>query len=217
MTGRRRALVIGVKTFGEGLNEIPSAVNDVQVMKKVLEEKGGFEVTKKENPNRDEMEVIISNFFQSSQKSDTLFVYISSHGLINKSERFYIAASNTSYDKNTQNISGAIDARYLHDEIKNSPSNSQVWLLDLCYASAFVSGFTKGLENSVVQQLLNQAENEKSISKGVSSDNPVEINQSQQSNQEGLVIITSSAMDQKSYLMKDDSNLSICTYYAIEA
>ena len=213
MESRRSALIIGVKTFGEGLDEIPSALNDARAMKKVLEEKGGFEVTKEENCNRDEMEKVINNFFNNSQRSDTLFVYISSHGLTDQKGRFHIATSNTSYDKDTKTIFGAFDARALHDKIKDCPSNSQVWLLDLCHSGAFVRGYSKGdndsAENLLIQQLLNQEHSGAAISKGVNSDVSVEIKQ-----KEGLVIIASSAMDQKSYLMKDNSNLSICTYYA---
>ena len=41
---RRRALLIGITIFGEGLDNFSPTLEDVQVMKKCLEEKGGFEV-----------------------------------------------------------------------------------------------------------------------------------------------------------------------------
>ena len=55
--------------------------------------------------------------------------------------------------------------------------------------------------------MLNQKQRYQAISKGISSDNSVEIQQ-----KEGLVIITSSAGDQKSYFMENQSDLSIFTY-----
>ena len=210
---RRRALLIGITTFGEGLYDFLPKLEDVQVMKKCLEEKGGFKVIEEEDLNRTDMESVIYNFFDESQKSDTLLIYISSHGLTDEEGTFYIATSDTSYDRNRERIIGAIKASDLHPEIKNCPSNSQVWLLDLCYSGAFLRGYSKGKndspENLLIQQLLNQKPRDKAISKGINLDNSVEIKQ-----KEGLVIIASSAGDQKSYFMQNKSDLSIFTYYA---
>ena len=210
---RRRALLIGITIFGEGLDNFSPTLEDVQVMKKCLEEKGGFEVILEENLDRKDMEYVINKFFYESQKSDTLLIYVSSHGITDAEGTFYIATSDTSYDRDTEIITGAIEASYFHRQIKNCTSNSQVWLLDLCYSGAFVRGYSKGkndsAENLLIQQLLNQKQRYQAISKGISSDNSVEIQQ-----KEGLVIITSSAGDQKSYFMENQSDLSIFTYYA---
>ncbi|MDE5087486.1 MAG: caspase family protein, partial [Trichodesmium sp. St16_bin2-tuft] len=90
---RRRALLIGITIFGEGLDNFSSTLEDVQVMKKCLEEKGGFEVIKEENLDRKDMEYVINKFFYESQKSDTLLIYVSSHGITDAEGTFYIATS----------------------------------------------------------------------------------------------------------------------------
>ena len=109
---RRRALLIGITIFGEGLDNFSPTLEDVQVMKKCLEEKGGFEVILEENLDRKDMEYVINKFFYESQKSDTLLIYVSSHGITDAEGTFYIATSDTSYDRDTEIITGAIEASY---------------------------------------------------------------------------------------------------------
>ena len=67
---RRRALLIGITIFGEGLDNFSPTLEDVQVMKKCLEEKGGFEVIQEENLDRKDMEYVIYDFFDESQTTE---------------------------------------------------------------------------------------------------------------------------------------------------
>ena len=169
---------------------LPSAVEDIKAMQRVLQEKGEFEVTTLANPKPYEMQSEIDRLFANRTKDDLVLFYFSGHGVKDYRRKFYLTTSETS--KDTQRIVvpyTAVAASYLQSQMTDSRSERQVVILDCCYSGAIAQGLTvKGESEIDIQAELGG---------------------------KGRAILTSSTPTQESYV-QDGSKLSIYTHYLVE-
>ncbi len=89
------ALLIGVSEYEPGLNTLPSAVEDVKAMRRVLSqsEVGGFDqVSILKNPQPLEMQIEIQQTFSPScKKNDLVLLFFSGHGVKDERRNLYLA------------------------------------------------------------------------------------------------------------------------------
>ena len=139
------ALLIGVGEYSEGLLPIPSAIKDVEAMRRVLEhpDMGAFdEVKVLANPDKGSMEKAVEDLFLSNrQREDLVLLYFSGHGIKDQNARFYLSTKETGRDqKGDFRRSTALAASKLQEYINDSRSQREVIILDCCFSGAFVQG-----------------------------------------------------------------------------
>lgn len=187
------ALLIGVSEYTSGFSPLPSAVNDVRAMRRVLENPdiGSFDqVQSLENPDRQSMEDAIETLFANCRKDDLVLLFFSGHGVRDDDARLYLAACNARKDEKGRLIkSRAVAADLVHQFMENSKSKRQIIILDCCFSGAFADGMKAKDEDSV--DVKNQLGGE------------------------GRVVLTSSTAIQYSF-EQQDSELSIYTHYLVE-
>jgi formylglycine-generating enzyme required for sulfatase activity/uncharacterized caspase-like protein len=184
------ALLIGVSEYKSEFKPLPSAIEDVKAMQRVLQEKGEFEVTTLPNPKRNAMELAIDQLFANRTSEDLVLFYFSGHGIKDYKRKFYLTSSETTKDK--QRIitpPTAVAASYLQSQMSESRSERQVIILDCCYSGAIAQGLTVKGE--------------------------IEIDIQAELGGKGRAILTSSSSTQESYT-QENSELSIYTHYLIE-
>jgi uncharacterized caspase-like protein len=189
------ALLIGVSEYEQGLNALPSAVNDVTAMRQVLTNPnmGGFAgaaVTVLRNPNRQTMEDAIYTLFANRQKEDLVLLYFSGHGVVDDSGEFYFASRNTC--KNLQGKLVPTSAVAIHPVqrwMEQSRSQHKVIILDSCFSGAFA--------------------------KGVKAKDSGSVNPERFLGGKGTAILTASTSTQYA-LTQEGFDLSIYTHYLVE-
>jgi branched-chain amino acid transport system substrate-binding protein len=138
------ALLIGVSEYSEGLLPIPSAIKDVEAMRRVLEhpDMGAFdEVKVLPNPDKGSMEKAVEDLFLFSdrQRDDLVLLYFSGHGIKDQNARFYLSTKETGRDqKGDFRRSTSLAASKLQEYITESRSKREVIILDCCFSGAFV-------------------------------------------------------------------------------
>ncbi|MHC5597130.1 MAG: caspase family protein [Nostoc sp.] len=99
----RVALLIGVSEYEPGLNPLPSAVKDVEAMRRVLvnPEMGGFdEAEVLKNPLRQEMKNKIYHLYNKNRnQDDVLLLYFSGHGITDSGGEFYFSTAESCKDQ----------------------------------------------------------------------------------------------------------------------
>jgi uncharacterized caspase-like protein len=98
---RKVALLIGVSQYGEGLEPLSAAPNDVSAVQRVLEhpQMAGFDqVQSLVEPGLVEMQDAIWHLFSQCQKDDLLLFYFSGHGITDDLNQLYLANRQTSKD-----------------------------------------------------------------------------------------------------------------------
>jgi branched-chain amino acid transport system substrate-binding protein len=139
------ALLIGVSEYQGNLTQLPAAAKDVEAMKQVLQhpEIGGFEVNMLLNPEPQAMQQAIENLFTNCHRDDLLLLFFSGHGIKNDEGKLYFSTRITQKNPNgTLAKATAVPASFVHDIMKNSPSQRQVVILDCCFSGAFPQGMT---------------------------------------------------------------------------
>jgi hypothetical protein len=134
------ALLIGVDTYGEGLQPLPAASKDVAALREVLlnPKMGGFDEAKPLiNPMQPEMAREIELWFQDRQPEDLVLLFFSGHGVKDDRRDLYFAAANTEKQRDRLLTSTATSARFLHDRIRACKAKYQVLILDCCFSGAF--------------------------------------------------------------------------------
>ena len=184
---RKVALLIGVSEYGEGIPPLSAPLNDVEAMKRVLEnpEMGGFEVKTLLNPKPTPMRKEIKNLFTNCGKGDLVLLFFSGHGITDDENKLYLATSITAkHDFDAT----AVPASFVQQQSRNSYTKRQVILLDCCYSGAFAEGWQ---------------------AKSVGVDLKKELGA------EGRVVLTSSTATQTSF-QHEDGELSLYTQYLLE-
>ncbi len=185
------ALLIGVDTYGEGLQSLPAAPRDVAALREVLlnPQMGGFDEAKPViNPTQPEMAREIELWFQDRQPEDLVLLFFSGHGVKDDRRDLYFAAANTEKKRDRLLTSTAISARFLHDRIRGCKAKYQVLILDCCFSGAF--------------------------GEWVARDDG-EINLKEQLGAEGRVVLTSTSAVDYAFEEKG-ADLSIYTRYLVE-
>ncbi|MEH2357485.1 caspase, EACC1-associated type [Nostoc sp.] len=188
------ALLIGVSEYQPGLNPLPSAVKDVEAMRRVLvnPEMGDFaeaDVTALKNPQRQEMESAIYNLYANCQKDDLVLFYFSGHGVTVENGDFYLSTSITVKNQGKLNPTSAVSATNVHSWMNQSKSKRLVVILDCCFSGAFAKGLTAKDSGT--------------------------INLQQHLGGEGRAILTASTSTQYAF-ESDGLELSIYTHYLVE-
>ncbi len=134
------ALLIGVDTYGEGLQPLPAASQDVAALRRVLlnPEMGRFDEAKSVvNPTQPEMAREIELWFQDRQPEDLVLLFFSGHGVKDDRRDLYFAAANTEKQRDKLIRATATPARFLHECIRGCKAKYQVLILDCCFSGAF--------------------------------------------------------------------------------
>lgn len=133
------ALLIGVSEYGSGLNPLPSAVRDVEIVQQVLQpsEMGGFDEVKcLPNPNPPVMREAIETLFSDRTENDCVLLYFSGHIVQDEANELYLATSITCKNPRTELMRvSAISTVFLQELMNHSPCHQQVVMLDSCLDS----------------------------------------------------------------------------------
>ena len=138
---KKLALLIGVSEYQDGLPAIPTAVNDVRNMQRVLENPqiAGFdEVKPLLEPSFEQIRVGIHNLFAKRHKDDLILLFFSGHGITDKFGNLYLATPQTSGDAFQAT---AVSASYIQERMRYSDCRKQLVILDCCYSGAFAQGW----------------------------------------------------------------------------
>ncbi|AFZ01691.1 GTP-binding protein [Calothrix sp. PCC 6303] len=196
-TNSRYALLIGVSEYGEGFENLPGSLRDVEEMQRVLEDssKGNFQVDTLFNPQRLQMEETIEVFFRGRSKDDLLLFYFSGHGALGNdvSRELHLSTKGTRKEKERLVESSAVAASFLHRQMSISKSKRIIVILDCCFSGKFAFLLNKG-EETVDFEILKA---------------------------QGRVVLASSSSTQVSYQLpgtdeQQRPHLSIYTHYLIE-
>jgi hypothetical protein len=134
------ALLIGVDTYGEGLQPLPAASKDVAALREVLlnPQMGGFDEAKPLiNPPQSEMTREIELWFEDRQPEDLALLFFSGHGVKDDRRDLYFAAADTEKRRDRLVRSTAVPARFIHDRIRGCKAKYLVLILDCCFSGAF--------------------------------------------------------------------------------
>lgn len=147
------ALLVGVSEYQEGLQPLPSTIEDVRAMERVLKAPaiGGFERVKiLLNPTTQVLRIEIYNLFADRNAEDLVLFYFSGHGVKDQNRILYLTTSET-VKKPTGLIipPTGVKASYLQEQITNSRSEYGVIILDCCYSGAIAKGLTAKDEGEV--------------------------------------------------------------------
>ncbi|MBD3885507.1 caspase family protein [Phormidium tenue FACHB-886] len=196
----RVALLIGTKTYAEGLSSLPSAPRDVEAISTVLcdPEMGGFErVETLIDEYHTTIAARIETWFRERQKDDLALLYISGHGVKDDQSNLYFAAKDTRKHGEKLLRATAVAASFVRDCIRESRAKRQVIILDCCFSGAIGDQLPKGYETINLEPLLRADDSEALLGA------------------EGRVILTSSSSIQYSFEQREGP-LSIYTHYLVE-
>jgi uncharacterized caspase-like protein len=138
--GRRLALLIATATYGDpGLAALRAPTGDVAALAGVLGDGaiGGFDVRELIDRPTEELRGEIEEFFGDGRPQDLLLLYVSGHGVLSQSRRFYFATAST---KLRLLRSTAIEDGFVNDVMQASRARSIVLVLDCCHSGAFGKG-----------------------------------------------------------------------------
>jgi caspase domain-containing protein/FG-GAP repeat protein len=138
--GRRRALLIATATYGDpGLAALRAPTGDVAALAAVLGDDaiGGFDVRDLVDLPTEDLRREIETFFAEGRPQDLLLLYVSGHGVLSQSRRFYLATRTTSLQLLR---STAIEDSFINDVMQASRARSIVLVLDCCHSGAFGKG-----------------------------------------------------------------------------
>ena len=127
----KRALLIGVGHYGEGLAPIPSALRDVDALAELLRD-----------PARTEMETAVEALFANRAADDLLLLYFSGHGLRDEQRQLFLACRETEKIREGPARGRLRQATALQDYMQDSPSKRQLVILDCCFSGAMAIGMT---------------------------------------------------------------------------
>jgi uncharacterized caspase-like protein len=138
---KKVALLIGVSQYEAGLPPLPASPNDVEAIRRVLEDPniGGFDgVDTLIDPDPNAMLLAINRLFANCQKEDLAVLFFSSHGITDDEGRLYLTTRLT--DEQFYKAT-SVPASFVHDVMNDSRCKRQVVILDCCYSGAFAAGW----------------------------------------------------------------------------
>lgn len=189
---RKVALLIGVTEYGEGIPSLSAPLNDVEAMKRVLENQyiGGFKVEILINPNVVTMRRAVEKILKDYGKDDLVLLFFSGHGITDDENQLYFATKETCRDSYR---STSVAASFVQNiSQKYSYPKRQVIILDCCYSGAFAAGWqNKSIELDLKKELKEKL------------------------GAEGRVVLASSKATQPSFQQKGEK-LSLYTKYIVK-
>ncbi|WP_008307952.1 caspase family protein [Leptolyngbya sp. PCC 6406] len=153
------ALLIGVSEYTPDFASLPSALNDIQALKQVLEdpELGGFDDVKLlSNPDLQTMQSEIESFLLNIRKADLGVLYFSGYGLkTDLTNKIYLATSSTRKDSNNRWMrSTAVSFDFIYEILQHIRIGGLVIILDCCFSGAINQSFFKADMSLDLQQKL---------------------------------------------------------------
>lgn len=149
--GERRALLIGVSDYGEGLEPLPGSLRDVRAMAEVLAaaDCGAFDDVKTlENCDRTPLARAIEQFFQGRDPEDLLLLYFSGHGDLGsggiRHQQLHLCTHDSQKPQGGLVESSAVSAAFLKRQMDLSRARQIVVILDCCYSGAIADLLKKG-------------------------------------------------------------------------
>src|SRR5215208_4228862 len=134
---RRLALLVATGTYSDpALSALRAPTGDVRSLAAVLRDEaiGGFEVRELIDRPTEELKKEIEAFFGAGRPKDLLLLYVSGHGVLSQSRRFYFATASTTLQWLR---STAIEDGFVNDVMQSSRARSIVLMLDCCHSGAF--------------------------------------------------------------------------------
>jgi uncharacterized caspase-like protein len=142
--GPRAALIVATGSYSDAtLTRLQSTAHDATEMASVLADPdiGSFEVTSVIDRTTQEIRLAVEDFLEGRGPADLVVVYMSCHGLLDRQDRLYFAATDT---RNDRLAATAVEASWLWDRLEECRSNCQVVILDCCNSGAFGRAGGKG-------------------------------------------------------------------------
>lgn len=141
----KHALVIGNSNYKDSnLSTLVSPEVDIEALRSVLNDKsiGNFDsVLTISNGSLSSVQREIARFFINRTSSDSLLLYFSGHGVLDRRGRLFFAVADTDVDI----LSGTgLSASFLNDEMEHCFASQKVIILDCCHSGAF-----GGAKNSI--------------------------------------------------------------------
>ncbi len=147
------ALLVGVSEYQSGLPPLPSVLEDVGAMERVLQHPaiGGFdEVKVLRDLNTQDLRIAIYNLFAERNPEDLVLFYFSGHGVKDQNRNLFLATPETIKSPRGLVVPPtAVAASYLQTQINDSRSECEVIILDCCYSGAIARGLTAKDEGEV--------------------------------------------------------------------
>jgi uncharacterized caspase-like protein len=144
ITAGKKALLIGVSEYREGLNPLPSAIGDVEALKRVLQhpEIGGFDnVSTLINPEPTVMQEAIEAIFSERSRDELALLYFSGHGIKSDQGKFYLSTCLTRKNSRGSLVKAtAVPASFVHEVMQDSRAKRQVVIIESCFSGAFSEG-----------------------------------------------------------------------------
>ena len=138
--GARRALLVAASTYADpGLARLRAPIGDVEALASVLEDPtlGAFELRRLVNLPTEQIKREIEGFFDDARLNDLLLLYMSGHGVLSQTRRFYFATSSTEL---RWLRATAIEDSFISDVMQHSRARSIVLIVDCCHSGAFAKG-----------------------------------------------------------------------------
>jgi Caspase domain len=142
--GPRAALVVAIGSYTDAaLTRLESTARDAAEMADVLANPdiGSFEVTSVVDRTAQEIRLAVEDFLEGRGRADLIVVYLSCHGLLDRQDRLYFAATDTRRDRLAAT---GVEAQWLWDRLEECRATSQVVILDCCNSGAFGRAGGKG-------------------------------------------------------------------------
>jgi formylglycine-generating enzyme required for sulfatase activity len=148
------ALLIGVSQYeeAEGFKPLPSAVEDVKAVRRMLLQQGEFpagQVFCLENPSKPAVEEALYRLFNQRKSGDLVLFFFSGHGVRHQTGELYFAIPETRKDENGIIEHTAIAASALQQRMERAASATQILVLDCCFSGAFAKGYIGKDDSSV--------------------------------------------------------------------
>lgn len=138
--GPRAALVIATALYQDPeLRQLRAPAHDARDLAKVLGDPdiGAFTVTQVVDAEERQARRAVDVFLSGRSVGDVVVVYLSCHGVLDRRNRLYFAATDT---VKTQLSSTGISAAWLRDQMEECRARQQVMILDCCFSGAFAHG-----------------------------------------------------------------------------
>ncbi|MBL1065914.1 tetratricopeptide repeat protein [Streptomyces sp. 7-21] len=140
LPGPRSALIIATSEYADGsLARLRSPARDGRELAGVLGDPGigGFDVTTLSDPTAQELRICLADFLAGRKPAELLLVYLSCHGVLDRRNRLYFAATDTRKDLLAAT---GVESGWLLEQLDDCRARSQILILDCCFSGAFARG-----------------------------------------------------------------------------
>ena len=142
--GPRAALVVATGNYTDPvLTRLEATARDAAEMAGVLANPdiGSFEVTSVVDQTAQEIRLAVEDFLDGRGREDLIVVYLSCHGLLDRQDRLYFAATDTRRDRLAAT---GVEGQWIWDRLEECRATCQVVILDCCNSGAFGRAGAKG-------------------------------------------------------------------------